>query len=353
MTKVLLINQDKIPHYRIPVYNYLSEYLEKEQIALIVASGGAQYGNPHGIKFRFSEISMSFFGLARLILEENPEAIIFWVDFKYLYLFPILMLTKLLRKRAIYWGHGCDLTNKNSRLQKIANAIQYWMDDAIILYGEHLKKYVSSRFHNKVFIANNTLNMAFNHFPLSNKKFILSKYGINTQRNIICMGRMEKRKGLEDLFKAHEIIGRRDVGLILVGPDNDGILQAFCGDNIYKLDAIYSDERLELLCAADVYCLPGWVGLSIVDAFYCGLPFVTEDGENAPEIMYLKDGINGFIVPKGDVEQLAKKLQLLLEDDSMREQFSREARKEIMTNGHIDKMSKGFNEALKFVCNLH
>ena len=65
--------------------------------------------------------------------------------------------------------------------------------------------------------------------------------------------------------------------------------------------------------------------------------------------MYLKNGINGFIVPKGNVKELAAKLQLLLEDDELRERFSREAKREIMTNGHIDIMCKGFSDALRFV----
>ena len=96
--------------------------------------------------------------------------------------------------------------------------------------------------------------------------------------------------------------------------------------------------------------MPGAVGLSIVDAFYCGLPVVTEEGEESPEIMYLKDGVNGFIVPNGDIQQLAAKLQLLLEDDALRAQFSLAAKNEIMTNGHIDNMCKGFRDALRFVC---
>jgi len=79
------------------------------------------------------------------------------------------------------------------------------------------------------------------------------------------------------------------------------------------------------------------------------LPIVTEDGAESPEIMYLKEGVNGFIVPKGDVQQLAARLQLLLEDEEMREHFSHEAKKEIMTNGHINIMCKGFSDALQFV----
>jgi glycosyltransferase involved in cell wall biosynthesis len=208
---------------------------------------------------------------------------------------------------------------------------------------------VKRQFHDKIFIANNTLNFNKYQSKLS-KNNLLLKYNITTKKNIICMGRMQKRKRLENLFRAFELLKRRDIGLILVGPDGDGILRDVHGDNIYKLGPIYGDEMLDLLSAADVFCLPGAVGLSIVDAFYCGLPIVTEDGDASPEIMYLKDGINGFVVPRGDIDQLAAKLHLLLNDDALREQFSHEARKEINTNGHIDLMCKGFSDALRFVC---
>jgi glycosyltransferase involved in cell wall biosynthesis len=97
-----------------------------------------------------------------------------------------------------------------------------------------------------------------------------------------------------------------------------------------------------------VYCLPGAIGLSIVDAFYCGLPVVTENVVHGPEIMYLKDGVNGFITPVGDIPQLTAMLKMLLTDDVLRRRFSLAAKSEIMTNGHIDRMCEGFRDALNF-----
>lgn len=349
MTRVLIINEGQIPHYRIGVYNYLSKYLKKDNIILTVISEGLQGGDVRRIEFDYRRISLTFLELVKLIITFNMDVIIFWVRLRNPYLFPILTIIKILRKKAIYWGHGYDLYGKNAKRKKIANNLQYWLSDALILYGEHLKKNVSKQFHNKIFVANNTIYFGDYDKTSLDKNYCLSKYNITTTKNIICMGRMQKRKRIEDLVKAFESIDRKDVGLILVGPDTDGILQQVTGDRIYKLDAIYGDERLDLLSAADVFCLPGDVGLSIVDAFYCGLPFVTEDGAESPEIMYLKEGVNGFIVPKGDVQQLAARLQLLLEDDEMREHFSHEAKKEIMTNGHINIMCKGFSDALQFV----
>jgi glycosyltransferase involved in cell wall biosynthesis len=350
MTKVLLINQDRIPHYRVPIYNYLSEYISKEGYELLVVSEGFQEGNSYPVKFNHRVISLKTIPLARVIISEKPNVVIYWIKLKYMYLFPMLLLIKLLGKKSIYWGHGSDLYgHKAMMLKKLGHFLEFQLSNALILYAEHLKGNVHHGFHKKTFVANNTLYFNSYQERQVDQNRCLASFNIPTTKNIICIGRMHKRKRLEDLFAAFQLINRRDVGLILVGPDDDGILGSLTGDNIFKAGPLYGDERLDLLTSADVFCLPGALGLSIVDAMYCGLPVVTEVGEISPEIMYLKDGVNGFVVPRGDVRQLAAKLELLLDNESMREQFSQEARKEIRTNGHIDRLCEGFVDALQFV----
>jgi glycosyltransferase involved in cell wall biosynthesis len=157
---------------------------------------------------------------------------------------------------------------------------------------------------------------------------------------------MQKRKRVDQLAKALAYMNRPDIGLILVGPDTDGILANISGDNIFKLGPLYEDKKFDLLSSADVYCLPGAVGLSIVDAFHCALPFVTEEGDESAEIMYLKNGVNGFIVPRGDIPALSDKLRLLLDDDEIRGRFSAAAKREITENGSIAKFCSGFSAAL-------
>lgn len=324
--------------------------MARQGFSLTILSEGIQEGNTHKVEFQSKETSLTFLSITKQILELDPEVIIYWVRLRHLYLFPMILFIKLLRKRAIYWGHGVDLySNDAIWLKKFANDIEYRISDALILYAAHLKRHVNKGHHNKTFIANNTLY--FNNYQpgLSGRESILKKYGIGTRLNIIYMGRMQRRKRLEDLFGAFKLIDRADIGLILVGPDDENILSEIQGANIYKLGSIYGDDRLDLLAASDVFCMPGPVGLSIVDSFYCGVPIVTEAGDESPESMYLKNGVNGFIVPKGNVRELAVKLRLLLEDKTMRERFSMAAKIEISTNGHIDRMCEGFCSALRFV----
>ena len=234
------------------------------------------------------------------------------------------------------------------RERDAAYATEHALCDAIILYAEHLKKYIARRFHYKVFIANNTLALTYPGLPPDKKDEVLRSYDIRTPKNIVCMGRFQKRKRIDQLAAALRLMNRPDVGLILVGPDTERVLDEIEGTNIYKLGPIYGDRRFDLLSAADVYCLPGAVGLSIVDAFHCGLPFVTEDGDESAEIAYLKHGENGFIVPRGDVRELARSLQLLLDDDELRARFSEAARKEVAVNATIERLCEGFVKALRY-----
>ncbi len=350
MTRVLLIHCRKIPHYRIPIYSYLFEYLKGVNCEFLVASDGVQDENPHPIDFKYFPVSLTVLRIVRLILRERVDVIIMFVDMRHLYLFPTYIIAKLfLGRKMIYWGQGRDLLDAKAKIKNLAYATEQLMCNAIILYADHLKKYVPKCFHKKVFVANNTLYLTYPGLKTVTKKHVLAKYGVRTQKNIICMGRMQIRKRLDHLVEAFALMNRSDTGLILVGPDQDDVLTKIEGENIYKLGPIYGNERFDLLSSSDVYCLPGAVGLSIIDAFHCGLPFVTESGDESAEIMYLKDGVNGFIVQRGDIEGLAYKLKLLLDDDNLRLQFSDAAKKEIAENGNISSFAAGFKDALRYV----
>jgi glycosyltransferase involved in cell wall biosynthesis len=275
--------------------------------------------------------------------------LIMFVNMRHRYLFPVYLVAKgILRRKMVWWGQGRDLAHPESILKNAAYAAEHALCDAIILYADHLRKYVAPRFQHKVFIANNTLAFSYPGLPPNGKEGILRSYGILTRKNIICVGRFQKRKRIDRLMAAMQLINRPDVGLILVGPDTDGVLDNIAGANVYKLGEMYGDERFDLLSAADVYCLPGAVGLSIVDAFHCGLPFVTEDGDESAEIAYLKDGVNGFVVPRGDVTALTAALLQLLDDGELRARFSKAARQEVVANASIDRLCEGFVQALRY-----
>lgn len=340
-----------MPHYRVPIYDYLSKYLMRYGFDLTVVCDEIESGNPHPVEFQYKEMPLSVFSIARFIYRSQIEVIIDYMELRHLYLFPTYLIAKgIMGRKIVYWGQGCDLAATESFIKNLAYRAELAMCDAIILYAEHLKRYVPRRFYNKLFVANNTLCLSYVGLPAGVKKEdILQRYGIKTMKNIICVGRIQKRKRLEHLLEAFVYMNRPDIGLILVGPDSDGILDKFVGDNIYKLGPLYGDAKFEILSSADVYCLPGAVGLSIIDAFHCGLPFITEEGDESAEIMYLKNGVNGFITPRGNIPLMAQRLLLLIDNEELRRRFSNAAKREIAENGNVDNFCAGFRNALGYV----
>lgn len=351
MTRVLLVHAGVIPHYRIPIYNFLSKYLNKYNFELFVISNAIQVGAPDTIGFKYNKLNLSALTIAKYIKYNHIDVMIDYMELKHKYLFPTYLIVKgIMRKKIVYWGQGRDLLDAHSKIKNLAYFMEQFFCDAIILYADFLRKLIAKSFHKKIFIANNTLYLNYQGLPEGiTREQILTSYGIKTKKNIICMGRMQIRKQIDHLYQAFVCLNRTDVGLILVGPDTENVLNNINGPNIYKLGAMYGDKRFDLLVSSDIFCLPGAVGLSIIDAFYCGLPFITEDSYLSAETMYLKDGVNGFIVPPNDISALTSKLQLLLDDDDLRRKFSDAAIHEAKNNASIEKMSVGFRDALQYV----
>ncbi len=352
MNKIILIHQNKIQHYRVSVYNYLSNYLKNNNYDLTVISEGVQEKNPYTILFTLFSIRLTFRNLVSYFRSEKPLAVVYFINPSNWYLYPLIVYMKIKGIKVIYWGHGVDLQNMDSGIKIILNKWLHKVSDAIILYAEDLKRNIKTSHHQKIFIANNTLNFEGIEFPRDfNRKLFLEKAGIETARNIVFSGRVQKRKRIEDLLEAFNLINFQNTGLIIIGPlDLEyEYIANFNTKNVHYIGPCYGLKALQFLRASDVFCIPGAIGLSIVDAQYCGLPVVTENVQHGPEIMYLKENINGFIVNKGDVHALAEKLTLLLTNDGLRMQFSESAIYEAANNAHIKRMCEGFCSAFNFI----
>jgi len=347
MRKVMLIHAGSIPHYRCAVYSYLSTYLAQRGYALCLLAEGIENGGPQELRFRLEQRKLTVRSILDRASAIRPESVILFTGLRSLWLFPVLAALKVSGIKVVYWGHGINLQKKDSL--RSVYSLYHELCDAIILYGEHLRRYIRARLQSKVFVANNTLNT--NELPAISrpKREILNEHGIGTTKNIICVGRLQRRKRVEHLLDAFLKLNSNEFGLILVGPDPEGLLTSMDHPRIFKMGPLYGKPAYELLYASDVCCIPGAVGLSIVDGFYYGLPLVTEDVDHGPEIMYLKNGLNGYIVPAGDIEALAEGVRELLDDEGKRRLFSVHAKETIMREGHIDRLCQGFEKALNYV----
>ncbi|MDI6698986.1 MAG: glycosyltransferase family 4 protein [Candidatus Saccharicenans sp.] len=349
MKQVFLFHAGKIQHYRIGVYNYLHNFLKKHGYFLTIISEGLPSNLNLTINFPEIELLFSFRMLAKLVRCQRPWANILFINHREKYFYPFLLYLRLRGNKAITWTHGINFQKKSDRLSRIAHHLEHALCHRIILYSEEIKKYLLPGHRQKAFAANNTLNLT-DYIPDKKiKEQVLNRYNIFTKKNIAYSGSFDERKRLLDLMNAFENICDEETGLILIGNGKDKTISERIKNNrqIFYLGPLYGKEVLDVLTASDVCCIPGAVGLGIVDSMYCGLPLVTENVDQGPEIMYFKEGVNGFMVPKGDIIALSEKLRLLIKNDELRERMSQNARNEILTNGHIDNLCNGFLRCLR------
>lgn len=90
-------------------------------------------------------------------------------------------------------------------------------------------------------------------------------------------------------------------------------------------------------------------GLVFIEAMARGKPVIGGAHGGTPEI--IEDGINGYLVRYGDVEQLADRLQRLISNDSLRREMGAQAfakvRREFTFGRFSSELSVILNELLE------
>jgi hypothetical protein len=140
-------------------------------------------------------------------------------------------------------------------------------------------------------------------------------------------GGITQRKGIKYLLEAWRQIRRPGWRLQLVGalPADPGPLVHYL-DEIEHLGRVSHAEMPARMAAADVFVFPSlFEGSAVVtyEALACGLPSIVTP--NAGSVV--QDGIDGLMVPAGDVERLAAAMEQLGSDPARRAAMSGEARK--------------------------
>jgi glycosyltransferase involved in cell wall biosynthesis len=136
-------------------------------------------------------------------------------------------------------------------------------------------------------------------------------------------------KGLEYIIEALNKIETKKKIAILTFNEKGHIKSQIGRRQIVELGWINEPAELaKALRAADVFLMPSMAesfGMMALEAIACGVPTIVTRG--SPMEDFVIDGVNGLSVPRRDPIALARAIDRLLDDDLLRENFSREARR--------------------------
>ncbi len=158
----------------------------------------------------------------------------------------------------------------------------------------------------------------------------------NSTPNILFVGRLEKRKGLEILLKVLGIVKKEipDLKLIVVG---FGPLEKYYSNLAYKLGLndcinfvgpVTNDQLAAYYTSATVYVAPTIkpeaMGIVIIEAMSCARPIIASNITGYNEI--ITNGINGILIPPGDYRALAQAIVAVINSKDYQEYLGRNAR---------------------------
>lgn len=354
MKRVVLVS-NKVFHYRVSNYNYFTRRFREEGWEFFVRANEIQKNNPFPLEFDFREMPFRFGDYKREIERLKPDVVILFLHLKNLIIWPLLHWLKLKGIPVVYWNKGINLEVRNPRLRNLPFYYIHNLSNGIILYSKHEIKDIKAHNRSKVWVANNAVNFtAFPDVPQS-KEEIKSEFKVPFEKTVLFVGRMRPVKKVEHLIAIFNEIEDPGLGCVIVGDQMDyNVKELIKRDNVLYLGEIFDPENIQiskLFKMADLFVIPGDVGLGMNQAFYWGLPVVTEDGLQPPEIHYLEQGRSGFIVPENDLAALKEKTLLLLRDDALRAQFSRNAWEDIRRDASVETMFQGFLQCVSKLVN--
>lgn len=183
-----------------------------------------------------------------------------------------------------------------------------------------------------------------NGVDLNKFKFITHEF----KKTIITASRLVEKNGVADLIEAFKILNDSSAKLVIVG---DGQLagnlksraQGF--ENISFVGTAPHEKLPEYLSSADIFVRPSFsegLGTAFLEAMAVGLPVI---GTRVGGIIdFIVDGETGLYCEVNNPEDLASKIKLLFNDESLRKKLIENGRKLVEEKYNWDKISLQYED---------
>ncbi|MCA9733732.1 MAG: glycosyltransferase family 4 protein [Deferribacteres bacterium] len=311
-----------------------------------------------------------FPGAVKYIIKEKPDVVLAQNDTLQFTEYLAFLVCKIFGIRFVWWTHAhmpsVVYRSKFKKWLRQKYALFFLKkSDAVVTYCRVGEQYLVENYveRTRVICAPNTLNTdkLLKLATLTRQKFskqeLRKSAGLPLDRNyILFMGRLTTRKRVE---KAIQIIGHLNKSestkyhLIIIGDGNNrenlqNLALQIAPDFVTFTGAIFDDElKARYFIMADLFIIPGAVGLAIVYSFCFGLPIITTaDANHGPEIIYLKNGKNGVMVEGNSIINMAEMIEELFADTLQIKAMSAAAEQTIREEAPVQLMAERMAQAL-------
>jgi glycosyltransferase involved in cell wall biosynthesis len=181
---------------------------------------------------------------------------------------------------------------------------------------------------------------------------------------LLFVGRLVEKKGLKYLIEALPLILKEhpNATLRIVGDGQEKerilerILELGLGEHIEFLGAVANETLPEIYHSSDVVVFPSVVasdgdregfGLVLVEALGCECATVVTDLPAMRDIIY--NGKSALVVPQKDANLLAGKINLLIDDDNLRQSLGQQGRQYVLERFDWDIITNQYQDLIRSV----
>lgn len=207
-------------------------------------------------------------------------------------------------------------TLEPKKQNKVEEILSY--ADKFFVLGDYWKEQMAR------LVNPNKMDVLYNGIPIPES----NAYSLQS-KDLVFFGVFKKEKGIYDLIDAMALVDScldKDIKLKLCGKDLEGNIHAYIAekgltDRIQLMGWCGAAERDEILRHAAIDILPSYfegLSMTVIEAMAYGVPMLTTNISTMGEL--LGDGIRR--VEPGDVQALADTILQLMNDPSLRKQWS-------------------------------
>ena len=369
------IQQRRLVRYRVTLFEQLRATLAERGVELRVVYGQASPSdakrNDDGHLQWGDEVAARWFTIRGMELVWQPmpsdarncDLLILTQENKILSNHRFQLLRPFTRRRVGFWGHGRDLQSKrpdglSARFKRLLlTKVDWWF-----AYTEHTRRILleDGFDDSRITVLDNAID---------NDAFTTDLEAVTDDM----LGRLRKRidlapeaplglycgslytdKRIDLLLEVAERVHTKHPSFRLVvigdGPSRPEV-EAFAAERpwVHWVGVQQGIDKAAWFRLATVYLSPGAVGLHVLDAFAAGIPmFTTTTAKHGPEICYLEDGVNGFVLEPDAAGFAATVCEVLDEPDRLRslvEQGRNAAERYTLAN-MVERFADGIEAAL-------